>query len=194
VGWAIWITGLPGSGKTTLAHGVATALAARGVTVKVLELDEIREVVTPEPTYSDAEREIVYRALAYMAKLLTEAGVPVLIDATGPRRAWRDLARRLIPAFAEVQLLCPLEVCREREEARAGGHAPRDIYARAGRPGATVPGVDIPYEVALHPELVVNTHECGLWTAVQEILYLARRLGRLAAARAARARRRLACE
>lgn len=192
--WAIWITGVPGSGKTTLARQVADALEARRVTVKVLELDEIRKVVTPEPAYSDAEREIVYRALAYMAKLLTEAGVPVLIDATAHRRAWRELARHLIPIFAEVQLVCPLEVCREREQGRPAGHAPAAIYARSGRPGATVPGADVPYEAGLHPELVLNTHELDLWTAVQEVLYLARRLGRMAAAYQSRARRRLACE
>lgn len=192
--WAVWITGLPGSGKTTLTRQVAAALGTRGVPVKVLELDEIRQVVTPTPTYSEAEREIVYRALAYMAKLVTEAGVPVLIDATAPRRAWRDLARSLIPAFAEVQLLCPLEVCRERERNRHGGYAPRAVYARGGLPGATVPGVDVPYEESLHPELVLNTHECDLWTAVQEVLFLARRLGRLAESYGSRARRRLACE
>lgn len=174
--WAIWITGLPGSGKTALACGAAAALEARGVPVKVLELDEIRKVVTPEPTYSNAEREIVYRALAYMAKLVTEAGVPVLIDATAPRRAWRELARDLIPAFAEVQLLCPIEVCREREQRRHGGHAPPAIYARGGQPGAAVPGVDVPYEVSLRPELTLNTHECDLRTAVEEVVSLAARL------------------
>jgi len=56
--WAIWITGPPGSGKTTLARGVAAALEARGITLKVLELDEIRKVVTPAPTYSEIERDV----------------------------------------------------------------------------------------------------------------------------------------
>ena len=192
--WAIWITGPPGSGKTTLAQGVEAALGARGVTLKVLELDEIRKVMTPAPTYSDAEREIVYRALAYMAKLLTEAGVPVLIDATAHRRAWRELARGLIPAFAEVQLLCPIEVCREREKRRCPGYAPRAIYGRAGGPGATVPGVDVPYEVSVRPEIMLNTDECDLWTQVQEVLYLVRRLSRVAAFQAPRVRRRVVCE
>ncbi len=66
--WAIWITGTPGSGKTTLARSAAAALEARGIAVKVLELDEIREVITPRPTYTEAERDVVYRALVYMAK------------------------------------------------------------------------------------------------------------------------------
>src|SRR5574337_816335 len=132
VGWAIWVTGPPGSGKTTLVRRVAATLEARGLPVKVLELDEIRKVITPAPTYSDAEREVVYRALAYMAKLVTEAGVPVLIDATAHRRAWRELARRLIPVFAEVQPLCPPEVCRAREERRSPGDGPRSGRALGG--------------------------------------------------------------
>lgn len=194
VSWALWITGPPGSGKTTLARGVAAALEARGVTVRVLELDEVRKVVTPAPTYSQAEREIVYRALAYMAKLLTEAGVPVLIDATAHRRAWRELARSLIPAFAEVQLLCPIEVCQEREGGRRPGDAPRAIYARAGGPGTTVPGVDVPYEVSLRAELTLNTDERDRWTQVQEVLYLVRRLSRVAVFQALRVQRRFVCE
>ena len=189
--WAIWITGPPGSGKTTLARGAAAALEARGLALKVLELDEVRKTVTPEPTYSDTEREIVYRALAYMAKLLTDAGVPVLVDATAHRRAWRELGRHLIPAFAEVQLLCPLEVCREREESRHPGHAPRAIYARGGGPGATVPGLDVPYEESLHADLTLNTDECDLWTQVQEVLYLVRRLSRIAAFQDLRGQRKL---
>lgn len=176
--WAIWITGLPGSGKTTLARAVAAALSVRGVAVKRLELDEIRRVITPTPTYATAEREIVYRALVYMAKLLTEAGVPVIIDATGHRRAWRELARMLIPHFAEVQLRCPLAVCVERERMRQSGLAPRGIYARAGQPGATVPGLSVPYEESHSPELVLDTDTTDLWTQVQEVLYLARRLSK----------------
>lgn len=191
--WAIWITGPPGSGKTSLARGVAKGLDAWGVPAKILELDAIRKVLTPHPTYSEGEREIVYRALVCMATLLTEAGLPVLIDATAHRRAWRELARELIPLFAEVQLVCPLEVCCERERTQRWGPAPRGVYAQAGKIWATVPGVDVPYEEPLRPELVLDTYTTDPWTQVQTVLHLARRLDRLAALGRRRALRRVPC-
>lgn len=175
--WAIWITGLPGSGKSTIARAAATRLAASGVSVALLELDRMRAVVTPHPTYSEAEREVVYRALVFAAISLTEAGVPVIVDATAHRRAWRDLARASIARFAEVQLDCPLEVARARERARGRGAAPRGIYAAAGTPGATVPGVDVDYERALEPELIVDTVAEDVDAAATRIAALALTLG-----------------
>jgi adenylylsulfate kinase len=171
--WAIWVTGLPGSGKTTIARAAAARLGARGVPVAVLELDEIRRVLTPVPSYSDAERDIVYRALVFMAVALTEAGVPVVIDATAHRRAWRDLARASIARFAEIQLDCSLEVARTREQHRRPGHAPQDIYAGAGRAGASVPGVDVPYERSTAPELAVDSATEDVATAAERIAALA---------------------
>ena len=103
--WAIWITGLPGSGKSALARDAAETLREHGVPVKVLELDAIRKILTTAPTSSDHEREAVYRLLAFMAATLVEAGVPVIVD-TAHRRRWRQFARDLIPRFAEVQLEC----------------------------------------------------------------------------------------
>jgi protein-L-isoaspartate(D-aspartate) O-methyltransferase len=155
--WAIWITGLPGSGKSVIARAVSEALRSRGVDVMVLELDQVRKALTPEPTYSDTEREAVYRALVYVGAILVDAGVPVILDATAHRRAWRDLARKSLPAFAEIQLLCPLDVCRQREAARAQGAAPPGIYAGATKPGARVPGVNVEYELAQAPELSIDT-------------------------------------
>jgi adenylylsulfate kinase len=174
VSWAVWITGPPGSGKSVLARAVAAALDADTGRPVVLELDEIRKVLTPSPTYSDSERDVVYRALAYMAAQLTEIGRPVIIDATAHRRAWRDLARRSIAHFAEVQLVCPLEVCREREARREGGHAPRGIYARAGHPGARVPGVDVPYEAAPDAELTLDTSQEPLARSAGRVAELVR--------------------
>lgn len=171
--WAIWITGLPGSGKSVVTQAVARRLVGLGEPVTVLELDVLRRTLTPSPTYGEGERELVYRGLVWLARTLTESRVPVLIDATGHRRAWRDLARAVIPEFAEVQLLCPLGLCRERERGRTGSHAPPGVYDAAGRPGSTVPGVDVPYEPALAPELVVDTAREDVEAAAARVLSLA---------------------
>jgi protein-L-isoaspartate(D-aspartate) O-methyltransferase len=156
-GWAIWITGLPGSGKSAIARTVAARLMSEGEAVTVLEMDAVRKTLTPSPTYSNAEREAVYRALVYIGAAQVQRGHPVIFDATGHRRAWRDLARETIPCFAEVQLHCPVEVCRQREAARPRGHAPAGIYARSAEPGARVPGVNVEYEPALSAELHIDT-------------------------------------
>ena len=175
--WAIWITGVPGSGKSTVARAAAARLDEAGQSVALLELDSMRAVVTPHPTYSETEREVVYRALVFAAVSLTAAGVPVLIDATAHRRAWRDLARASISRFAEVQLDCPLEVAEARERARPAGAAPRSIYAGATTPGATVPGVNVLHERALSPELTIDTTTEDIAAAAARIAALASTLG-----------------
>jgi adenylylsulfate kinase len=176
VSWAIWITGRPGSGKSTLARAVAARLSDEGLPVSVLELDAMRRVVTPIPTYSDAERDLIYRALVWVASILVKAGVPVIVDATAHRREWRDLARTVLPAFAEVQLLCGLDACRGRAAARANGQASRDVYARAGTPGARVPGVDLQYEAASAPELTIDTETMAVDAAAALACELVRTL------------------
>ena len=152
-GIVIWITGLPGSGKSTVADAFTKAHPG----FLVLRMDEVRKIVTPEPTYSDTEREIVYRGIVYCAKVLSEIGHDVVIDATGNLREWRELARELIPRFIEVYLRCPLEVCTEREGQRLERHeAPKDIY-RKGAEGWPVPGITTPYEEPLNPEIIIDT-------------------------------------
>lgn len=174
--WAVWITGLPGSGKSAIARAAAAELQAHGERVVVLELDRIRKVLTPQPTYSDAEREAVYRALVYMAAALVDAGVPVIVDATAHRRAWRELARATIPNFAEVQLRCPLDLCRERERTRPPGAAPAGIYEQAARPGARVPGVNVEYEYAAAAELTIDTDARSVAEAAGDVMGVVRRI------------------
>lgn len=168
--WVAWLTGLPGSGKSSVAREAARRLDAIGVRVRVLELDEIRRVVTPRPTYMAEERELLYRALAYMALLLYNEGVSVIVDATAHRRRFRDLARALIPAFAEIYLRTSLDRCRARAGDRRGGFAPQDVYGQAGRKGSTVPGVDEMYEAPLHPELELDTEELPVAEAADRLV------------------------
>jgi adenylylsulfate kinase len=155
--WAIWITGLPGSGKSVIADNVRAILK-----VQVLELDEIRKFITPKPSYSDDEREIVYASLVYMAKLLVTSGNSVIIDATANRRRYRDRARAAIRNFAEVYVKCSLDTCMERERDRKAKYAPTGIYKRSNKDGATVPGVNVPYEEPVNPEVVVDSEQMGV--------------------------------
>ena len=155
--WVVWFTGLPGCGKTTIAKAVKAFLSEKGIRVKILQLDEIRRVVTPNPKYTDEEREIVYASLAYMAMLLAEAGRNVIVDATANRRRYRDLGRRLVPDFAEVYIRADIDTCMAREAQRKAEFAPKDIYKKAVQERATVPGVNVDYEEPLNPEIDVNS-------------------------------------
>lgn len=156
--WVVWFTGLPGCGKTTIARKTVELLQKKGVSANVLQLDEIRKVLTPNPKYTNEERDIVYASLAYMAKLLYEAGVNVMVDATANRRKYRDLARELIPKFAEIYVKAPLEVCISREKSRKAEFSPKGIYKKAALKKATVPGVNVTYEEPLRPEIQVDAH------------------------------------
>ncbi len=155
--FAVWFTGLPGSGKTAIASRTSNLLKQKGINVRILQLDEIRKFLTPVPKYTDEERDIVYASLGYMAKLLNECGMNVFIDATANRRRYRDDARRIIPRFAEVFIRCSLEICMEREARRKAVFSPKDIYRKSARAGATVPGVNVPYEEPLNPEIVIDS-------------------------------------
>lgn len=171
-GWCIWVTGLPGSGKSVISEALLKLLDENGIAAQLLSSDALRKVLTPNPCYSLEERDIVYATLVYIAKLLTQNGVNVVIDATGNLRRYRENARRQIPLFFEVYLECPLEICAERESKRGKTYfAPKQIYAKALEGKApTVPGVGQPYEPPLKPEIVINTVESTPEKAAQKIL------------------------
>jgi adenylylsulfate kinase len=171
-GWCVWITGLPGSGKSVVADALQRLLTARSVRAQLLSSDGLREIMTPEPSYSLGERDMVYATLVYFAKLLTQNGTNVVIDATGNLRRYRDDARRQIQTFFEVYLECPLEVCMEREVKRGKTyHAPKKIYSKALEGKApTVPGVGQPYESPLKPELSLDTTKLSPEQCGQEIV------------------------
>jgi len=158
-GWAIWITGLPGSGKSTVADAVVRRLRRQHIRTQLLSVDMVRKVLTPNPTYSEEERAMVYGALVLLAHLLTQNNANVIIDATANRRRYRDWARKRIKRFGEVYLKCPLQVCMKRETTRKERFgAPSKIYLK-GQTGAsrTVPGVGVAYEKPFSPEVTLDT-------------------------------------
>jgi adenylylsulfate kinase len=159
---AIWITGLPASGKSTIVSALRPQLDALGLTVDVLESDEVRRLLTPQPTYSPEERDLFYRALAFAGQRLVEHGVTVVFDATASRQAYRDLARSMIPRFIEVAVECPVEVCIQRDR--------KGTYQKGLRgESSTVPGLHTPYESPANPELRIDTTKVSAQEAAKQI-------------------------
>ena len=165
VAFAIWITGLPASGKSTIVSALKPQLEGLGLTVEVLESDEVRRVITPTPSYSEAERDLFYRALAFTGQKLVAHGVTVVFDATASRRVYRDFAKSVIPRFVEVSVECPLKTCMERDW--------KGTYRKGQRgESLTVPGLQSPYEVPTNPDLRIDSTTTTSSDAARQILDL----------------------
>jgi adenylylsulfate kinase len=162
-GFVLWLTGLPASGKTSLAQALSRLLAQRGIRVQILDSDALRRRLTPEPTYTPEERDWFYDVVAWLAELLASHGVHVLIAATASRRAYRQAARQRLARFAEVYVDCPVEVCRARD--------PKGLWARAEE-GEIVdlPGAGAPYEAPEAPEAYVDTARTTPEEAAHQVL------------------------
>lgn len=165
--FALWLTGLPASGKSSIVARLLPKLASLDMTAEVLESDAVRRILTPEASYSKEERDLFYRALGFMGARLLAHGVNVIIDATASRRAYREFARTLIPDLLEVSVECPLQVCMDRDK--------KGTYRR-GLQGesSTVPGLQEPYEAPLSPDLIINTTELLPDAAADQIVGLIR--------------------
>jgi adenylylsulfate kinase len=149
VAFAVWLTGLPSSGKSTVAAELAQQIRDLGITLTVLESDTLRKLLSTEPRYDELDREYFYGSLAFIGRVLTEHGISVIFDATANRKSYRDLARQQIPRFIEVFVDCPLEICIQRD--------PKGIYRRARTGEAShVPGVQMPYEPPAFPDAVID--------------------------------------
>ena len=164
-GAVVWITGLSGAGKTTLALAAERALFERGCQVFVLDGDKVRNGLCADLGFSLPERSENIRRIGEVARLFHEAGQIVLVSAISPLRADRERARALIPSpyFLEVYCRCPLAVCEERD--------PKGLYrkARAGLlPDFT--GISSPYEEPLHPELIVDSANTSVEEEVARLI------------------------
>jgi adenylylsulfate kinase len=148
--FAIWITGLPASGKSVLAGALLARLVSCGVRATRLESDAMRPLLAPGAGYSEAGRDAFYGALLEDGMRRLRAGENVLFDATASRKAYRDRAREAIGRFIEVYVDTPLRVCESRD--------PKGIYRREreGTGLGNVPGLSAPYEPPEAPEITVH--------------------------------------
>jgi len=163
----IWVTGLPASGKSTIVSALRPQLEALGLTVDVLESDEVRRLLTPQATYSSEERDLFYRALAFTGQRLVAHGVTVVFDATASRQAYRDWARAMIPRFIEVAVECPLALCMKRDR--------KGTYQKGLRgESTTVPGLQSSYESPANPELRIDTTKLSPQEAAKQICDIVR--------------------
>jgi adenylylsulfate kinase len=172
-GFTLWLTGLPGSGKTTLAHSVAEALRERGVTkLEILDGDEIRTLVSKGLGFSREDRDTNVRRIAYVCELLTRNEVVAIAAAISPYRESRDYARKNISRFVEVFVKCSLDVLVERD--------PKGLYrkALAGEIG-NFTGISDPYEEPLNPEITVQTDRESIDESTRRIVSVIESLGRI---------------
>lgn len=150
--FAIWFTGLPASGKSTLANLLAQEIQQYQRQVQVLDSDQIREVLTPNPTYDQEERAWFYQTLAYIAGLLVNNQVNTIVAATAHRREYRMRARDYLPNMIEIYVKCSLETCMARDQ--------KGIYAKAlSKESVHVPGVQELYETPEAPAIIVDTEQ-----------------------------------
>ncbi len=153
-GFAVWLTGLPASGKSAIAEHLETRLQERRVETTVLDSDDLRRRLMPGAGYSAQEREHFYADLTELAVLATQHGVNVIIAATGHERRFRDGARVRIPRFAEVLVVCDPAVCRQRD--------PKGLWRRADQGEIdSLPGVNLPYEP---PQRALTTVDSAVLT------------------------------
>lgn len=164
-GAAIWLTGLSGSGKSTVAVAAEQALVERGRLAYVLDGDNVRHGLNRNLGFSPEDRTENIRRVAEVAKLFTDAGLLVFTSFISPYRSDRDAARARFPEgdFIEVFVDAPLETCESRD--------PKGLYkrARAGEiPEFT--GISAPYEAPERPELVLDTGALSVEEAAGRLL------------------------
>ena len=168
-GATVWLTGLSGSGKSSVAVELERRLVLEGRPAYILDGDNLRHGLNADLGFSDDDRAENVRRVGEVARLLADAGVVALVPVISPFRAGRDEIRRKheeagVP-FLEVFVDTPLELCEQRD--------PKGLYkkARAGElPGFT--GIDSPYEPPASPELVLTPDDGDPSQQAEQVLAL----------------------
>lgn len=176
-GVVVWMTGLPGAGKSTLAQLVGEKMRKGfGQRVEILDGDEIRRGISRDLGFSREDREEHAHRVSYVAKLLARNGVVAIVALISPYRTSRAQAREVIgpDMFVEVYIKAPLAVCEQRD--------PKGLYAKARRGEINnMTGIQDPYEEPLNPDLTIDTSAMTADKSADELLAGLQRLGHLAA-------------
>jgi len=168
-GVTVWFTGLPCSGKTTIAREVKKYLEDKGLDVELLDGDTIRDYIRNKD-FSKEGRNKHLRYIAVMAKLLSKRNVVVLCSFVSPYRENRDFARSICENFVEVYVKTPLELCIERDV--------KGMYNKAlNGEIKNFTGVDDPYEEPKNPELIVETDKETIEESVEKVLDKLKEIG-----------------
>jgi len=169
-GFVIWLTGLPGSGKTTIARGLEKKLKARGLKIEVFDGDEVRKNLSKGLGFSREDRDTHNKRVIYVCKLLVRNGINAIVSLISPYRSTRAYARRELPKFVEVYLKCSLEECIRRD--------PKGLYKKAmAGEISNMTGIQDPYEEPLNPEVVLDTEHVSSERNIQKVLDKLRELG-----------------
>lgn len=162
-GATLWFTGLPSSGKSTIAHAVFQRLLERELPVELLDGAEVRESLSRGLSFSKEDREEHIRRMGYVAKLLSRNGVIAICAAVSPYRATRDEVRRNTRNFVEVYVECPVDVAEQRDT--------EGWYARA-RHGEVeeFTGVNAPYEAPTAPEVHIRSDRESVEAAADKVI------------------------
>jgi len=169
-GVVLWFTGLPSSGKSTLANEVAYMLHQRGHLAYILDGDNIRHGLNEDLGFSPEDREENIRRIGEVANLFADAGVIAITAFISPYRRDRDRVRRLVGEgrFIEVYMNCPVEVCERRD--------PKGLYTKAKK--GEIPeftGVSAPYEPPEDPEIELRTDRMSVEECAEKVVeYLER--------------------
>jgi adenylylsulfate kinase len=164
----IWLTGLSGAGKTTIAEAINASILKKGYFTKHFDGDEIRKGINSDLAYSVADRHENIRRIAEISKLFLDSGLVVICSFISPTEEMRKLAREIIGngRFIEIYVNAPLEVCELRD--------PKGLYkmARAGLL-KDFTGIDSPYEPPENPEIEIRT---DLWDVPSSAKYIQRKV------------------
>ncbi|MEL7242910.1 MAG: adenylyl-sulfate kinase [Cyanobacteria bacterium J06573_2] len=171
-GVTVWLTGLSGAGKTTIARRIEEQLKARSCQVEVLDGDLIRTWLSQGLGFSKKDRDTNVRRVGFVANLLSRNGVVVIAAMISPYQEIRDEIRAINKDFVEVHVNTPLEICEARDV--------KGLYARA-RAGEIkgFTGIDDPYEVPTNPEVICESGKETVEESANKVIGALEKLGYL---------------